>query len=71
MQITVNRSGLELATYNITFELISGAHNKADDFLSRLVKLPHDRQATVQMLTATIMMHLHLTPGADSTNNKP
>ena len=30
----VNRWGLELATYNITFEWISGAHNKADDCLS-------------------------------------
>ena len=41
------------AIYNITFEWISGAQNKAADCLSRLVKLPHDRQATVQMLTAT------------------
>ena len=30
-----------------------GAQNKADDCLSRLVELPHDRQATVQMLSAT------------------
>ena len=49
----VNRWGLELATYNITFEWISGAQNKAADCLSRLVELPHDRQATVQMLTTT------------------
>ena len=49
----VNRWGLELATYNITFEWISGAQNKAADCLSRLVVLPHDRQAAVQMLTAT------------------
>ena len=49
----VNRWELELATYNITFEWISGTQNKAADCLSRLVKLPHDRQATVQMLTAT------------------
>ena len=38
---------------NITFEWISGAQNKAADCISRLVKLPHDRQATVQMLTTT------------------
>ena len=49
----MNRWGLELATYKITFEWISGAWNKAADCLSRLVKLTHDRQATVQMLTAT------------------
>ena len=34
----VNRWALELATYNITFEWISGAENKAGDCLSRLVK---------------------------------
>ena len=34
----VNRLGLELATYNITFEQISGAKNKAADCLSRLVE---------------------------------
>ena len=49
----MNRWGLELTTYNITFEWISGAQNKAADFLSRLVELPHDRQAIVQMLMAT------------------
>ena len=44
---------MELATYKITSEWISGAQNKTADCLSRLVKLPHDRQATVQMLTTT------------------
>ena len=39
--------------YNITFEWISGAQNKAADCLSRLVELPQDRPATVQMLSAT------------------
>ena len=34
----VNRWSLELSTYNITFEWISGAKNKAADCLSRLVK---------------------------------
>ena len=33
----VNRWSLELATYNIAFEWISGAKNKAADCLSRLV----------------------------------
>ena len=48
----MNKWELELATYNDIFEWISGAQNKAADSLSRLVKLPHDRQATVQMLPA-------------------
>ena len=39
----VNRWGLELTAYNITFEWILGAQNKAADCLSRLVELPHDR----------------------------
>lgn len=43
----INRWGLELASYNITFEWISGAKNKAADCLSRLVEqLPY-------MLTVT------------------
>ena len=49
----VNRWGLELTAYNITFEWISGAGNKVANCLSRLVELPQDRQATFQMLTAT------------------
>ena len=49
----VNRWGLELGTYNITFKWISGAQNKAADCLSQLAELPQDRPATVQMLSAT------------------
>ena len=45
--------GLEPATYNITFKLISGARNKAADCLCRLVKLPNNIKGTVRMLTAT------------------
>ena len=44
---------LELATYNITFEWITGVQNNAADCLSRLVELPHDKQSTAQMLYAT------------------
>ena len=44
---------LEFPTYNITFEWILGAQNKAADCLSRLVELPHDRQDTIQLLSAT------------------
>ena len=43
----VNRWGLELTTYNITFEWTLGAQNKAADCLSRLVEIPHDRQTAV------------------------
>ena len=49
----VNRWGLELATYNITFEWKSGACNKAADCMSWPVELPQDRPATVNMLFAT------------------
>ena len=49
----VNRSGLELATYNITFEWISGAGNKTADCLSHLVELPQDRPTIINMLSAT------------------
>ena len=49
----VNRWGLELATYNITFRWISGAHTKAADCFSQLVELCQDRPATVNMLSAT------------------
>ena len=44
---------MELATYNITFEWISGAHNKAADCLSYLVELPKDKPVPVSMLSAT------------------
>ena len=47
------RWGLELVTYNVTFEWTSEAQNKAANCLSRLVKLPNDSKATVKMLTAT------------------
>ena len=48
-----NRWGLELATYSIMFEWISGARNKATNYLSRLVKLSDNTKATVTMFTAT------------------
>ena len=49
----VNRWGIELVTYSITFKWISGAWNKAAYCLSRLVKLPTNSKATIKMLTAT------------------
>ena len=49
----VNRWSLELATYNIAFQWISGAKNKAADCLSWLVELPQSTTTTVNMLTVT------------------
>ena len=37
----------------MTFKWISGIHNKAADCLSHLVKLPQDRPATINKLSAT------------------
>ena len=48
----VNRWSLELATYNLTFEWISGTKNKAADCLSWLVK-PTLTSTSVNMLTAS------------------
>ena len=45
--------GLELATYNITFEWISGAKNKAADCLSHLVELPSTPSASISMLSVS------------------
>ena len=47
----VNRWSLELATYNITFEWISGTKNKAADCLSRLVS---PMRMPINMLTASV-----------------
>ena len=49
----VNRWGLELATYNITFKWISGAKNKAADCLSCLVELPQTTPALINLLSVT------------------
>ena len=47
----VNRWSLELATYNITFEWILGARNKAADCLFRLVS---PTGISINMLTASL-----------------
>ena len=49
----VNRWGLELATYNITSEWISGAKNKAADCLSYLVELHPTTSAMINMLSVS------------------
>ena len=45
--------GLELATYNITFEWISRACNKAADCLSCLVELPQDKTVSINEVSVT------------------
>ena len=49
----VNRWGLELPTYNITFELISGAKTKAADSLSCLVELSSTPSVSINMLSVS------------------
>ena len=49
----VNRWSLELTTYSIKFEWISGAKNKATNCLSWLVEQLPTTPATVNMLTVT------------------
>ena len=49
----VNRWGLELTTYNITFEWICGACNKAADCLSHLVELPQTTPTPINLLSVT------------------
>ena len=49
----VNRWGLELATYNITFEWISEAKNKAADCHSCLGELPQTTSALINMLSVS------------------
>ena len=49
----VNRWGLEIETYNITFEWISGAENKAADCLSCLVELPQIISASINILSVS------------------
>ena len=53
MNNKVNSWGLELATYNIMFEWISGACNKAADCLSQLVELPQDKPVSINILSVT------------------
>ena len=63
---------MELATYNITFEWISGAKNKAADCLSRLVSPTGN---SINMLTASVndgpafhtRSHTHSTSDSTST----
>ena len=70
----VNRWSLELATYNISFEWILGAKNKAADCLSRLVT---PTTTSINMLTASFIdrpafnTRSHTQSTSDSTSALP
>ena len=49
----VNRWGLELPTYNITFEWISGAPDKVAHCPSCLVELPQNHPTAINVLSIT------------------
>ena len=74
MNNKVNRWSLELTTYSITFEWISGAKNKAADCLSRLVSPTGN---SINMLTASVndgpAFHTrsHTQSTSDSTSTPP
>ena len=56
----VNRWSLELATHNITFEWMSGAHNKAANCLSQLVNV---KETPVTSNTSINMVVTYTTDG--------
>ena len=60
MNNKVNRWGLELATYSITFEWISGACNKAAECLSHLLELPQATPLLINMLSVNKLQWIHL-----------
>ena len=75
----INRWGLELTSYNITFEWISGARNKAADCLSRLVELPKKHQKNqngtksmqINMVRAVTTRSRSRQPETDKETEKP
>ena len=75
----INRWGLELASYNIMFEWISGARNKAADCLPRLVELPEKHQKNqngakptqINMVRAVTTRSRTRKPPTDKENKKP
>ena len=75
----INRWGLELASYNIMFEWISGDRNKAADCLSQLVELPkkHQKSQTgtkptwINMVRAVTTRSRSRQPEIDKETEKP
>ena len=75
----INRWGLELASYNIMFEWISGTRNKTADCLSRLVELPEKHQKNqkgtkptqINMVRAVTTRSRTRKPPTDKENEKP
>ena len=70
---------MELATYNTTFEWISGACNKAADCISCLVQLPQDTPVQINMLSVTntdgptynTRSHTHQCLSMDTSTSQP
>ena len=68
----MNRWGLELASYNIKFEWISGAKNKVADYLSRLVELNEKHQKNPNgAKTIPINMAKAITTRSGTRNTTP
>ena len=67
----VNQWGLELATYNIIFEWILGAKNKAADCLSRLVEQLPTSPAPINMFTVTQMDGPTFQTGSQTRQDSP
>ena len=65
----VDHWSLEIATYNITLEWISGAHNKASDCLSRLVEVPECNAQVTSILIHAVTVSPADRP-ATHTKNK-
>ena len=64
----VNKWGLELATYNITFQWISRAHSKAAECLSCLVELTQSMPPPINLLPVTNSDDPLSTPEVKLTN---
>ena len=76
----LNGKNEEFASYNITFEWISGAKNKAADCLSQLVELPEKHQKNpngtkpmlINMVKAvTTRSRMRITPTIEGTEKQP
>ena len=74
----INRWGLELASYNITFEWISGLKNKAADCLSRLVELskkhqknPNGTKPMLINMVKAITTRMRQTPTVEGAEKQP
>ena len=65
----INRCSLELATYNTTFEWISGACKKATDCLLLLVDIKHTPATTQLLLTCYLHLPQMVLPSAGTAKH--